>query len=299
MSTNPFLAAAAQYPVSRPASWDEAAATLSRWVAQAAGHGARLLVFPEYAAMSLAALFPPQVHGDLAAQLTALQTLRDDYLALHRELAQQHGVYLLAGSFPWEVAPGRFHNRAWLCAPGGAAGFQDKRVMTRFEREQWNISAAAELKVFDTALGRIGVNICYDAEFPLPARAQAEAGAELLLVPSCTDAAAGYHRVRVAAQARALEGQCYVLLSPLVGEAPWSPAVDVNVGAAGIYGPPDRGFPDDGVLAQGRLNEPGWIYAEIDPAKVAEVRRNGQVLNYRHWPEQVGAIAPTVALQKL
>jgi predicted amidohydrolase len=296
---NAFIAAAAAYPVSRPYSWDDAAQTLARWVDQAAAHGAKLLVFPEYAAMSLAALFPPQVHGDLAAQLTALQTLRDDYLTLHRKLAQQHGVYLLAGSFPWEVAPGRFHNRAWLCAPHGATGFQDKRVMTRFEREQWNISGAAELKLFDTALGRIGVNICYDAEFPLPARAQAEAGAELLLVPSCTDAPSGYHRVRVAAQARALENQCHVLLSPLVGEAPWSPAVDVNVGAAGVYGPPDRGFPDDGVLAQGTLNDPGWVYAQIDPARVAEVRRNGHVLNYRHWPEQGAGTAPPVVVQKL
>jgi predicted amidohydrolase len=291
-----FVAAAAQYPVTQPDSWAQAEDHLAQWVAQAAAQGAKLLVFPEYASMSLAALFPPQVHGDLHAQLTALQTLRDDYLALHRRLAAQHHVYLLAGSFPWEVAPGRFHNRAWLCAPDGAAGFQDKQVMTRFEREQWRISGAAEPKVFDTALGRIGVSICYDAEFPLTARAQAEAGAELLLVPSCTDAAAGYHRVRVGAQARALENQCYVLMSPLVGEAPWSPAVDVNVGAAGIYAPPDRGFPDDGVLAQGTLNEPGWVYAEIDPAKVAEVRRSGQVFNYKHWAEQA---AVPVSVQTL
>jgi len=171
--------------------------------------------------------------------------------------------------------------------------------MTRFERDQWSISGADELKVFDTALGRIGIQICYDAEFPLPARAQAEAGMQLLLVPSCTDAAAGYHRVRVAAQARALENQCYVLLSPLVGEAPWSPAVDVNFGAAGVYGPPDRGFPQDGVLAQGTLDEAGWIYAEVDTDKVAQVREQGQVLNYRHWPEQGAASALKISVQKL
>jgi len=140
--------------------------------------------------------------------------------------------------------------------------------------------------VFDTELGCIGVAICYDSEFPLLVRQQVEQGAELLLVPSCTDAAAGYHRVRVAAAARALESQCYVLLSPLVGTLDWSPAVDVNVGAAGIYGPPDRGFPDDGIVAAGTLDQPGWVYATVDLERVHQVRADGQVLNHRHWPEQ-------------
>jgi predicted amidohydrolase len=107
---------------------------------------------------------------------------------------------------------------------------------------------------------------------------------------------AGYHRVRVAARARALEGQCHVLVSPLVGEAPWSPAVDVNVGAAGFYGPPDRGFPDDGVIAQGRLNEPGWVYGEIDPAHTRRAREDGQVFNLRHWPEQGALQTPVLRL---
>jgi predicted amidohydrolase len=294
-----FRAAAAQYPVSQPASWNAAAAHISQWAAEAAAQGAALLLFPEYAAMSLAALFAPAVYGDLSAQLYELQKQREDYLELHRQLARRHGVYLLAGSFPWQVDENRFHNRAWLFAPDGRAGFQDKRVMTRFERERWHISAAAELKLFDTALGRIGVQICYDAEFPLPARAQAEAGAEILLIPSCTDAEAGYHRVRVAAQARALENQCYALLSPLVGEAPWSPAVDVNVGAAGVYGPPDLGFPADGVLAQGRLDQPGWVYADLDLDAVARVRREGQVLNWRHWPEQAHTAAQPVTVERL
>ncbi|MDB5970528.1 MAG: amidohydrolase [Hydrocarboniphaga sp.] len=281
-----FIAATSAYPVSTPGSWTEVEDQLSLWVAEAADKAAQLLVFPEYAAMSLAALFGDRVRGDLAAQLDSLQSLRDDYVSLHQRLAQRHGVHILAGSFPWRCAPARFHNRAWLCTPDGGASYQDKQIMTRFEREIWAISSGDPQRVFDTALGRIGVAICYDAEFPLLARAQVQAGAEILLVPSCTDALAGYHRVRVAAQARALESQCYVLVSPLVGEAAWSPAIDVNVGAAGVYGPPDRGFPDDGVVAQGVINAPGWVYAEIDLDLVRNVRANGQVLNYAHWPEQ-------------
>ena len=66
------------------------------------------------------------------------------------------------------------------------------------------------------------------------ARAIAEAGAEILIVPSCTESLAGYYRVRHACAARALENQIYVVQSPTVGDAPWSVAVNVNVGAAGF-----------------------------------------------------------------
>jgi predicted amidohydrolase len=111
-------------------------------------------------------------------------------------------------------------------------------------------------------------------------------GADIVLVPSCTDTLAGYWRVRIGSQARALENQCYVVHASTVGEAPWSPAVDVNVGAAAIYAPVDRGFPDDGVLAIGELDAAQWVYADVDPAGIAEVRRNGQVFNYRDWQGQ-------------
>jgi predicted amidohydrolase len=280
-----FLVAAAQYPVSAPDSWAAFEAGVTRWVDEAADRDAKLLVFPEYASMVLPALFDENVQADLSAQLDVMQDLRDAYVDLHRRLARERGVHLLAGSFPWRLEDGRYVNRAWFCAPSGAIAFQDKQVMTRFEREHWKISTGEPPRVFETSLGCIGIAICYDSEFPLLVRAQVEAGAEMLLVPSCTDAAAGYHRVRVAARARALESQCPVVMSPLVGAAPWSPAIDMNTGTAGVYGPPDRGFPDDGVMTQGQLDVPGWIYARIDPALTREVRRDGQVLNHRHWPE--------------
>lgn len=280
-----FLVATAQYPVGAPESWAAFESGVTRWVDEAADRDAKLLVFPEYASMVLPALFDETVQANLSVQLDVMQGLREAYVELHRRLARERGVYLLAGSFPWRLEDGRYVNRAWFCAPSGAIAFQDKQVMTRFEREHWKISTGEPPRVFETALGCIGIAICYDSEFPLLVRAQVEAGAELLLVPSCTDAAAGYHRVRVAARARALESQCPVVMSPLVGAAPWSPAIDMNTGTAGVYGPPDRGFPDDGVIAQGQLDVPGWIYARIDPAQTREVRRDGQVLNLRHWPE--------------
>jgi len=291
-----FRIAAAQFPVSEPRDWTDVEDQLTAWITEAAAAGADLLVFPEYAAMSLAALFDNAVRADLARQVAVLQTLRERYVELHRRLAQAHQVHVLAGSFPWTLTDGRSVNRAWFFASDGHADFQDKQIMTRFEREHWNIAGSDGLKVFDTALGRIAVNLCYDSEFPLLARAQVEAGAELILVPSCTDTLAGYHRVRVGCQARALENQCIVVQSPLVGEAPWSAAIDINVGAAGVFGPPDRGFPDDGVLALGQMNRPCWVYADVDLTAVAAVRGEGQVFNHRHWAEQTGTPAQTIKL---
>ena len=109
----------------------------------------------------------------------------------------------------------------------------------------------------------------------------------MILVPSCTDTVAGYHRVKIGCQARALENQCYVVQSSLVGDAAWSEAVDVNVGAAAIYTPVDRGFPDNGILSEGIFNAVQWVIAEISPNNCATVREQGQNFNYRDWPLQM------------
>jgi len=283
-----FIAAVAQYPVERLASWDNYAAKLERWVSEAAAGGAKLAVFPEYGAMELAALDPATM-GDLAGSLVSVAALLPQVDRLHAELAARFGLHILASSGPYRRADGSFVNRARLFAPGGKIGVQDKLIMTRFEREQWGIAAGGPLRVFDTALGRIGVLICYDSEFPLLARAQIEAGAQLLLVPSCTDSLHGYWRVRLAAQARALEGQCYAIQAPLVGTADWSPAIDVNRGAAGIFGPPDGAFRDDGIVALGQVDAGQWLYGEIDLDRVGALQYSGAVLNMRHWGEQPGA----------
>jgi predicted amidohydrolase len=280
--------AAAAYPIDRPASFDAWADKISRWVEEAAGAGTELLVFPEYGAMELAALAPGEAGRDLEASARAVSDHMPRADALHAELARRHGVHILAGSGPVLEGP-RPVNRARLFGPAGLLGHQDKQVMTRYEREIWNLRPNGPLRVFDTALGRLGILICYDSEFPLLARALVEAGAEILLVPSATEAMTGYSRVRIGAMARALENQCYVVHAPTVGAAPWCEAVDMNVGAAAVYGPPDLGFPADGVVAQGALNQPGWTYAQLDIGAVGRVRRDGGVVNHADWPRQHAA----------
>jgi predicted amidohydrolase len=284
--TTAFRIAAAQYPIDFLGDWAAYESKISRWVAQAAEHGARLLVFPEYFSMELASLFSADVYASLSAQLTSMQTVLPDFLKLFSTLAQKYSVTICAGSFPVRVENGTFHNRSYIIHPDGRTEFQEKVQMTRFENEQWLIEGGNDVRVFDTELGRIGVAICYDSEFPLIARRMVENGANVILVPSCTDTLAGYWRVRIGCQARALENQCYVVQSSTVGDAPWSPAVDVNVGAAGVYTPVDRGFPDDGVLVSGQINAAEWVYADVDPTAIAHVRRTGQVFNYRDWDGQ-------------
>lgn len=284
--TGAFKVAAAQYQIGRPTDFSEFAEKITRLVDEAAAAEARLLVFPEYFSMELAHLFSAEVQRSLGAQLEAMQSLVDEFQALFAELASSRALLIVAGSYPIREPNGRYRNRSYLFGPDGELGHQDKLQMTRFEKEIWHIDAGNELKTFETPIGRIGINICYDSEFPMIARQQIEAGADLLVVPSCTDTMAGYWRVRIGCQARALENQCYVIQSPTVGSAPWSEAIDINHGAAAIYTPVDYGFPEDGVLAIGPMDQAQWVIAEIDLDHVARVRANGQVFNHRDWPHQ-------------
>ncbi len=280
--------AAAQYPIDEPATLRAWQDKIVRWVADGAATGAELLVFPEYAAIEQAACFGPAVYSDLATTLEKVAELAGDRVALHAELAKKHGVHILVGSGPVKKSDGRFVNAAQLVTPGGHVGEQEKLIMTPFERD-WGVAAGGPLRVFETALGKIGVTICYDSEFPLLARALAEAGTEVLLVPSCTERVSGYHRVRTGAVARALENTIATVMSPTVGDALWSPAVDRNVGAAGIFVPSEQGVADDGTLASGTLNAAEWVSATVNLGALRRLRTSGEMRNFADWPSQPGA----------
>jgi predicted amidohydrolase len=285
----PFTLAAAAYDLTWFDRFDDHAAKLDTWVAQAASQGARLMVFPEYGSMELASLGGRTVAADLEASLHEVARHGPATDALHLDLARRHDCLILGASRPYFIGP-RPVNRATLYGPDGIIGHQDKQIMTRFERETWDVVPGAGLVPFDTDLGRIGVIICYDSEFPLLARHLVDQGAEVLLAPSCTESLAGFTRVRVGSMARALENQCVVAHSPTVGPCDFCPAVDENVGAAAIYGPPDVGFAPCGIQAETALNVPGWAVAQVDRAAIAHVRRDGTVLNHLHWSEQAARL---------
>lgn len=280
--------AAAQYPLDAFAALDAYVDKQVRWVREAVSGGAELLVFPEYGAMEYAAP-DAAAASDLSASLQAVSAAFARIDTAHAELARAHGVHILSASGPTADGAGRFVNRARLFAPSGKVGVQDKLIMTPFE-VRWGISPGVQNRVFETTLGRIGIAVCYDSEFPLLVRAQGEAGAEIILIPSCTEFMSGYQRVRTAAMARALENGCVTVQSPTVGDALWSPAVDHNAGAAGIFVPSEHGLSDTGIIAEGKPNCAQWVYGSVDIARLRQVRSEGEMRNSLDWAKQVGAV---------
>lgn len=280
--TREIKIAAAAYRFDWLDGFDAYRAKLTRWVEAASD--CDLLVFPEYGGMELASLGGKDIARDLEASLHEVARHEAARDALHIELAARHGLHILAASAPF-FADARPVNRAVLFGPQGRIGHQDKQIMTRFEREDWNVVGAPGLKIFDTPVGRLGILICYDSEFPLLGRQLAEAGVEIILVPSCTDTVAGFNRVRIGSMARALESQCIVVQSPTVGTCDWNPAIDENRGRAAIYAPSDGYWPESGILAEGEMDKCGWVKARIDLDKIRQSREDGRVLPFAHWPE--------------
>lgn len=289
MTTAParIAVAAAQYPLDATDSMAAWTAKVSRWVADGAANDAQLLVFPEYGALEVAATRGPSATADLAATLAAVADAEVATAQVWTTLAAHHHVHILAPSGPARRVQG-YVNSCRLFAPGGGIGVQDKLILTPFERE-WGMAPGHGQRLFDTELGRIGIAICYDSEFPLLVRALVEAGADIVLVPSCTEHESGFHRVRTSALARALENQIATVMSPTIGAAAWSPAIDRNFGAAGIFAPPDIGISMNGVLAEGTANVPCWVVAEVDLALLSHLRESGEMRNRQHWVQQPDA----------
>ncbi len=285
--SRPLRLAAAAYPVERLEGRAAVAAKLAGWVARA--DAADVLVFPEYAGMEAALCDGPDEAPvaewcDRAAEAAAW------YAGVLGALARRHGAYIVAGSLPVR-APHGLVNRAYFLAPDGGIAHQDKRILTPWERRETPLVPAADSRVFDTAFGRIGILICYDSEFPLNARPLA---ADLLLIPSCTETPAGDARVRAGARARALEGQAVAVHAPILGGVAGCELVDQNRGRAGIYSPPDTGFPDDGILARGAADTPGWVFADLAPGAISAARGAAAVNVPGHWLESAAATIPAV-----
>ena len=287
--------AVAKYPIQAPADFAAFAERQAAVLGAAAAQGARVAVLPEYLSLELAATLDAGTQADLHASLAAIQRYREDWLALYARLAASLDMYIVAGTFLLAQGNGRYRNRCDVFAPQGAHLWQDKLQLTGFEKGLGVIEGGDALKVFDLNGVRTGVAVCYDSEFPLPVRAQAEAGARLLLVPSCTDTEAGATRVRVGCLARALENRVFVAQSVTAGEAPWSPALDINTGEAAIFAPMDRGLPADGVVTQ-TTGDQVWVIAELDLDALDRSRADAQVANDRDWMVQ---LKPDLARAKL
>lgn len=275
--------ASAQYSLDPHDSLEHFKANAEKWVQEASNNQARLLVFPEYGSIELISILSEETQKDLQLQLNEIQNFRDEFLQCYVELAKKYDVHIIAPSFPWLESPGHFINRAFFIYPSGLYSYQDKQMMTRFEDEHWKVETPKEkvLNTFDVDGVKVGISICFDVEFPDFARELAANGVEVLVAPSCTEGYPGLNRIHVGARARALENQFYVVVSQTVGHVHYSEAIDNNTGMAAFYSTCDLGFPDDGILAQGIVNVPSWVYAEVDPQLIKDVRDHGHVFNFQ------------------
>jgi predicted amidohydrolase len=284
--TRKITIAAAQYNLDPLENLAAYRAKITRWVEDAVGQGAEILVFPEYGAMELSSI--GNKGHDLEISKMAVSDFNNEITTLHQDLAKKHSITIISGSAP-DVKLSRTCNIAQVFGPNGATESFTKIMPTPGEREVWDIKGGRELKVFDIGKVKFGLVICYDIEFPLLSRALAEAGAEIIIAPSDTETEWGYWRVRTGAMARALENQVYTVQAPLIGAAPFCEFTNTHYGAAGIFAPSDKGFPAGGVFALGEANVPGWTIATLDLDLMRALRETGQVQTFKHWSEQMGA----------
>lgn len=269
--------ASLQYFVRPVTTFDQFRDQVRALVETAADYNCHLLVFPEYFTVQLLCL--GDIRRPMRVQIRDLARQVPNFVELMGDLARRHGMYIVGGTIPVaDVGTDRVFNRSYFFDPRGHHGVQGKLHMTRFETEDWDVSADSTLRIFETEFGRLAIAVCYDVEFPEIARAAARQGVHILVVPSCTDDRQGFWRVRYCAHARAIENQLYVIHACTVGSLPMVPAVSLNYGQASILTPSDFAFSRDGILAEGNPNQEMMVIGELNLETICETRTGGTVL---------------------
>lgn len=251
---------------------DEFLREIEGHVMQQAAQGADVVVFPELFSLGL---LDPWKEGR-----TAMEELAGHSPAIVEHcagLAKTQRVNILAGSLP-RLEDGRLYNVATFChRDGRPVSEQYKLHTTPYEKRQWDMQGGDALQAFDTDIGRCGMLVCYDVEFPELSRLLAEQGMDLLLVPFWTENINGYHRVRFCARARAVENECYVAIAGSFGEVEGNEVIDSQYAQSAVFSPSDLPFPEDAVLAEAPVNEDASPIADVDLQKLQTLRRDGSV----------------------
>ena len=172
---------------------------------QAAAAGAHAILFPE---LFLTGYFLTPALTDLAE--------RKDGPSLKRlaAMASRYGLLTVCG-WPETNDGGLPYNSAVIIERDGSilGGYRKTHL---FGREPEFFAVGDRLHAFDTSLGRVGVAICYDIEFPETARILAIDGATALLTPTANmDPYAPYQAVFT--RARAMENGIDVAIANTVG----------------------------------------------------------------------------------
>ena len=266
--------AAVQYELRSIGSFDDFARRAEFFAYTAEEYRSQFLLFPEYFTMQLLSYLREPSPGRAVRRLAQLAPRYEELFA---RLATETGVYIIGGTYPI-IESGRLFNAAHLFTPHGRIFRQKKVHLTPTEKGPYQMDRGHGFYVYDTEHGTIGILVCYDVEFPEAARVMAQAGAEILFVPSCTDDRQGYFRVRYCSQSRAIENQLYVAVTGTIGNLPEVPHMAANYGQAAIFTPSDFHFARDGIAAEGTANQEQIVVADVDLDLLEEQRFNGTVI---------------------
>lgn len=246
-------------------------------VQQAADQGAELVCLPEY--------FCALGHRD-TDKLTYAEREGDGPMqAALADWAQRWNVWLVGGTLPLIAeAHHRVHNTSLLFDPRGACVARyDKVHLFRFstEVERYDESSVVEpgkqavTAVMTDRQGQtwtLGLSVCYDLRFPELYRQHAQAGADLLLVPSAFTHTTGRAHWEVLLRARAIENQCYVL-APAQG--------GIHDNGRRTWGHSMLVDPWGKVLAEQAPDGPGVVLASLDREWMRQVRQQLPALEHR------------------
>jgi predicted amidohydrolase len=236
--------------------------TVGTMARTAAGNGAQFVLTPEYTLMM-------DGSGRVMRE-RALEADGEPALPDLQALAKELSVWMLVGSLTLKTGADRIANRSYLIAADGrVVASYDKIHMFdvtlpdgKVIRESSAYCPGERATIADTPWGRIGLTVCYDLRFPHLYRALAKAGARYLTIPSSFQRTTGKVHWHTLIKARAIENGCFVFAPAMCGEHP---------GNRTTYGHSLIVDPWGDVLAEGG-DEPGIVYADIDPARVDRVR---------------------------
>ena len=268
---------AVQWQMRQTVSLDDMLQQVEYFVDAVAGYKTDIVLFPEFFNGPLMAQFNQRNTAEAVRQLAEYTEPLRDAIA---QLAVAYNVNIIAGSMP-EYGSGALYNATYLCRRDGTWDKQSKLHITPDERSYWGLQGGDSLRVFELDVGKIGILICYDVEFPELPRLLADQGMQILFVPFWTDTKNAYLRVRRCAQARAIENECYVVISGSVGNLPRVENMDMQYSQAAVFTPSDFAFPHDAIAAEATPNTEMTLIVDLDLDNLKEMRMHGSVRNFR------------------
>lgn len=273
-ASQPVRICVIQYQMRKVTGWEDFAQQAEYFVDVAANYKSDFAVFPELLTTQLLSCVDEKRPAEA---VRSIPQFTERYIEHFTELAVGYNVNILAGTHIIENDEGKLENVAFLFRRDGTIDRQSKLHVTPNEARWWGIQGGTELRLIDTDVGKIAINICYDVEFPELARMAAVKGARILFVPYCTEDRQGHLRVRYCAQARAVENQMFVVTAGTVGNLPDSANMDIQYAQSGVFTPSDFTFPRDGIAAEADANVETVVVADLDLEMLRRVRRSGSV----------------------